>query len=40
MKDAVRNGQKMGDVKAPALNRRGGWSSVFGVETDKERRLP
>ena len=36
MKDAVRNGQKMGDVKVPALNRRSGWSSVFVVETDEE----
>jgi hypothetical protein len=27
---ATRNGQKLGDVKPPALDRRGGWSRVFG----------
>ena len=26
---AARNGQKLGDVKMPALDRRGGWSGVF-----------
>ena len=33
---AVRNGQKAGDVKVPALNRRNGWSESFGgVTLDK-----
>ena len=27
---AARNGQKLGDIKMPALDRRGGWSGVFG----------
>jgi len=36
MKHAVRNGQKMGDVKVPSLDRRSGWSSIFVVETEKE----
>jgi hypothetical protein len=30
--DAVQNGQKLGDVKVPALDRRGGWSSIFGAK--------
>jgi hypothetical protein len=30
---AMRNGQKAGDVKAPALDRRDGWSKVFGAIT-------
>ena len=30
LKAALRNGQKAGDVKVPALDRRDGWSRIFG----------
>jgi hypothetical protein len=30
LKAAIRNGQKAGDVKVPALDRRDGWSKIFG----------
>ena len=31
LEEAIRNGQRPGDVKFPALNQRGNWSRVFGV---------
>jgi hypothetical protein len=30
LKAAIRNGQKAGNVKVPALDRRDGWSRIFG----------
>jgi hypothetical protein len=30
LEDAIRNGQRLGNVKIPALHRRGNWSDVFG----------
>jgi len=31
LEDAIRNGQRPGDVKFPALNQRNAWSNIFGV---------
>jgi len=39
LEDAMRNGQRPGDVKFPALSRRAGWSHVFGVEHGVASRL-
>jgi len=39
LEDAIRNGQRPGDVKFPALNRRADWSHVFGVEHGVASRL-
>jgi hypothetical protein len=36
---AMRNGQKAGDVKLPALDRRDGWSGVFGETAPDEFRV-
>jgi hypothetical protein len=33
--EAMRNGQKLGDVKPPALDRRGGWSRVLGKKAGR-----